>query len=185
MTVGNSPVSYNAERVGGLAEVPDAIAKSDPSTTSGSHGQSERSTRADIVAEARSWLGTPWQHQQQLRGVAVDCGQLVLAVGKACGLLPADLVMEGYGRTPDGTLLQVCDQHLDRISEAQLQPGDVVVVAMIDDPQHLGIVGDYRHGVGKLSLIHASSVAGRVIETRLMFARGNLFRAAYRFRGVA
>ena len=44
--------------------------------------------RARIVAEARSWLGTPYAHRQRLRGVGVDCAQLPLAVYAAAGALP-------------------------------------------------------------------------------------------------
>lgn len=134
-------------------------------------------TRTDIVAEARRWLGTPWQHQQRLRGQAVDCVGLVIGVARSVGLVPPDWDVTGYGRTPDGTLLQLCDQHLQRIDRAALQPGDVVAVAMDVDPQHLGIVADYRHG--GLSVIHAASHHGRVVEHRLMFDRAFLFRAAY------
>ena len=45
-------------------------------------------SRAAIVAEAMSWLGTPYAHRQRLKGVGVDCAQLPLAVYRACGLLP-------------------------------------------------------------------------------------------------
>jgi len=33
-----------------------------------------------IVSEAREWLGTPWQHQASLKGVACDCVGLVRGV---------------------------------------------------------------------------------------------------------
>lgn len=134
-------------------------------------------TRSDIVAEARTWLGTPWQHQQRLRGQAVDCVGLIIGVARAVGLVAPDWDVTGYSRTPDGTLLQLCDQHLQRIDRSALQPGDVVAVAMDVDPQHLGIVADYRHG--GLSVIHAASHHGRVVEHRLMFDRAFFFRAAY------
>lgn len=142
-------------------------------------------TRADIVAEARTWLGTPWMHQQSHKGLAVDCGQLVLAVGKACGLVPADLVVNGYGRQPDGSLVDLCERELVRIPQAAAQPGDVILISVDRDPQHLGILGDYRHG--GLSVIHAFSEARppRVVETRLMWARNFRFVNAYAFRGVS
>lgn len=141
-------------------------------------------TPAEIIAEARSWLGTPWVHQHCLKGVAVDCAQLVIAVGKACGQVDPEFSITDYGREPNGTILRVCLQHMDRIEQNELKPGDVVAVAMEHQPQHVGIVGDYVHG--GLSLIHASN-AGRkeVIESRLAFMRGFRFVAAFRFRGVS
>ena len=37
-------------------------------------------TRAKIVAAARGWIGTPYQHQGSLRGVGCDCLGLVRGV---------------------------------------------------------------------------------------------------------
>jgi hypothetical protein len=31
---------------------------------------------SEILAAARTWLGTPWSHQGRLKGVSVDCGGL-------------------------------------------------------------------------------------------------------------
>ncbi len=45
---------------------------------------------AAIVAEARSWLGTPYHHHGRIKGVGVDCAQILLAVyADALGLAPA------------------------------------------------------------------------------------------------
>jgi len=37
-------------------------------------------TRSAIVAEARAWIGTPYQHQASLKGVGCDCLGLVRGV---------------------------------------------------------------------------------------------------------
>lgn len=140
-------------------------------------------TRAQIVAEARSWIGTKWVHQHRCKGVAVDCAGLVIGVARACGLVHESFDLNGYSRRPDGTLADICGEYMARVSQGSMQAGDVLVVAMEREPQHMGILGDYRHG--GLSFIHASSSAGRVIETRLMFARNCKFRGAYALPGVA
>jgi cell wall-associated NlpC family hydrolase len=36
-------------------------------------------TREAVIAEARTWLGTPWHHQASLKGVGCDC----IGCGKA------------------------------------------------------------------------------------------------------
>ena len=140
-------------------------------------------TGADVVAAARLELGTPWMHQGRLPGVALDCAGLVIATAKRLGLLADAWDVADYTREPDGRLLALCDQHLQRIDALEL--GAVVVVSVVREPQHIGIVGDYRHG--GLSLVHASSTArpGRVIETRLMWARNQQLHAVYRMPGVA
>lgn len=46
--------------------------------------------RARVVAEAYSWLSpaTPYHHHARIKGVGVDCAQLLCAVYEACGLVP-------------------------------------------------------------------------------------------------
>jgi cell wall-associated NlpC family hydrolase len=139
--------------------------------------------RDQIVAEARSWLGTPWVHQHRTKGVATDCAGLVIGVARALGLVPPDFDVNGYGRQPDGSLLGVCDRFMRRTSWAEAQPGDVLVVAISGDPQHMGILVPYRHG--GLALVHAASNAGEVIETRVMFSAALRLRGVYVLPGVA
>ena len=52
-------------------------------------GSAGVAARAEIVAEARAWVGTRWQHQQHTKGVATDCAGMVYGVGHALGLRPA------------------------------------------------------------------------------------------------
>ena len=139
-------------------------------------------TRADVVAAARAWIGTPWVHQHRTQGVAVDCAGLVIGVARQLGIVPACFDVNGYERYPDGSLVSLCSTYMDPVSKADMRPGDVLVVAVDQDPQHLGILGDYRHG--GLSLIHSALHRG-VIETRLMFARNLRYRGAFALRGVA
>ena len=40
-------------------------------------------TRKRILAEAESWLGTPFHHEARVKGVGVDCGNFVYAVYNA------------------------------------------------------------------------------------------------------
>lgn len=41
--------------------------------------------RAAVEAEARSWLGTPYHNHARLKGVGVDCAQILCAVYEATG----------------------------------------------------------------------------------------------------
>lgn len=43
--------------------------------------------RADIVAEARTWLGTPYHACADLKGIGVDCAMLMMRVYAAAGLV--------------------------------------------------------------------------------------------------
>ncbi len=115
---------------------------------------------AEIIAVARSWLGTPWRHQGRLKGVAADCGGLIIGVGRELGLLDFDT--RAYGRIPDGQRLRaLCDEHLASRPVTDVQPGDVLLMRFTRHPQHLAIVGN--HGA-PFSLIHAYADAGACVE---------------------
>jgi cell wall-associated NlpC family hydrolase len=140
-------------------------------------------TKIEITQEARTWINTPFHHQGRLKGVGVDCIGLVIGVARRLGLVPGDFDIQAYPRSPDGvSLMRTAHLHMDLIDQAAMGIGDVVVVRFGKDPQHFGIIGDYRHG--GLSIIHAAGATGRVIETRLMFTPSMQFVAAFELRGV-
>lgn len=138
----------------------------------------------NVVSAARGWVGTPYHHLARLKAVGVDCIGLVIGVARELALVPADFDVQGYARSPDGrSLMEISHMHMTRIAREDMQPGDVVVLCFDAEPQHFGIVGDYRHGGH--SIIHAASNAGKVIETRLMYSRALQFIAAFKLPGVA
>lgn len=142
-------------------------------------------TRADIVAEALEWVGTPTQHGQSLKGVASDCAGPLKGIGRRFGMVPPDFDITGYSREPDGTLLAILDRYLVRIEQSAMQAGDALVARFASDPQHLGILVPYRYG--GLAIVHADSKRGRIVEHRLLFGNGLYemkFVAAYAFPGV-
>lgn len=143
-------------------------------------------TRADVIAEARTWINTPYVHQHRAKGHGVDCAGLVIGVARALGLVAADFDVNGYARTPDGaSLLVECDRFMDRIPIHELRPGNVLVIRFQKEPQHLGIIGDYLYG--GLSFIQALGTVdgkGKVVEWRLHERRGWKHVQAYAMRGV-
>jgi NlpC/P60 family putative phage cell wall peptidase len=143
--------------------------------------------RDAVVAEARSWIGTRWQHQQYTKGVATDCIGLIGGVALALGLpggaewrdTPA---FHNYGRAPDPQLLIAgCDLLMDRIPIADVQVADVLLFRFRHDPQHFALVSQ----VSPLYIIHAYAQARRVTENRVDAVTGRMRQvAAYRLRGV-
>lgn len=142
-------------------------------------------SRQQIVWEARSWLGTPWQHQAYLKGVATDCMGLVGGVALALGIEGAtdwrdDPRYHCYGETPDPVvLLEGCDKFLKRITLLEAREGDILVMAFERHPQHFGIVSQ----VNPMYLVHAYSSVGRVVENGIRMARVRVLRA-YSYRGI-
>src|SRR5581483_8890474 len=88
-------------------------------------------SRSDIVAEARAWIGTPYQHQASLKGVGCDCLGLVRGVWRAL-LGDEPQAAPAYSRdwaeaAREETLAQAARAHLVEIDPGAFQPGDVLL----------------------------------------------------------
>jgi len=120
--------------------------------------RSPRITRAQIVAEARAWLGTPFHHQACLRGVGVDCAQMVIAVARAVGYVPEQFAVGGYAQRPEpGIILETLGQWCRQIALAEALPGDILVLRWERDPAHLAIVTE----TDPLRIIHCYAPRGK------------------------
>jgi NlpC/P60 family putative phage cell wall peptidase len=142
---------------------------------------------ADVVAEARTWISTPWQHQCAVKGVATDCLGLISGVGLALELpgsdqWRADARMRGYARVPDGRMIVTgCNEYLEPVSGMALQLGDIVLMRMYGaEPQHFAIVSSIRPA----RIIHAFAAVGRVVENGLDTAWRERILRAYRYKGL-
>jgi cell wall-associated NlpC family hydrolase len=134
-----------------------------------------------IVTKAREYLGTPWMHQGRVKHHGVDCVGLLVCVCRELGVVAPDWDVKGYSRIPDGKeLMRHLHENLAYIERSDMVPGSVVCVAFDKHPQHVGIVGDYIHG--GLSLIHADSRAGRVVEHRLLLGSTMRYVSAFKVK---
>lgn len=121
-------------------------------------------TRADVVAEARSWLATPFLHQQHTKGLATDCLGFIGGVAVGVGVFPAtawaDAFSEhaSYGRLPyAGRLLAACHKFLIPIEIDAAREADILCMRFTGEPAHVAYLAPYA--LGGLSLIHAWSRA--------------------------
>ena len=88
-------------------------------------------TRAAIVAQARAWIGTPYQHQASVLGAGCDCLGLVRGVWRHC-IGPEPEPVAPY--SPDWAeaggqerLLQAGLRHFRPVDAARFQAGDVLL----------------------------------------------------------
>lgn len=124
--------------------------------------------RAAFIAEARSYLRTPFRHTGRSRR-GVDCVGLVAVALAAVGRDVAD--RRDYGRDPvrDG-LRDVLVEHFGEPIDGEAQPGDVALMrwhrdGAVDLFNHVGILTAYP--LGGLALLHALSSNREVVEHRL------------------
>ncbi len=139
-----------------------------------------------IVEQARSWLGTKYQHQGRLKHKGCDCIGFILGVAEELDLKSINgqklkqYDKTDYARIPDGQLLyQTLASHLQEVAVSEMQAGDMVLMRFRKDPQHLGILTDYHHG--GLGLIHCYAEASKVVEHRFDPIWHSRLVAAFRF----
>jgi NlpC/P60 family putative phage cell wall peptidase len=160
--------------------------------------------RGAIVAEAASWIGTPYRHQASLKGAGCDCLGLVRGVWRArLGDEPERV--PGYTRDwaeAGGVeaLAEAGRRHLVEIAPEAARPGDVLVFRMRPGgpAKHAGILvegaldmadrRDVRSGTGggRVRLprfVHAYEGAG-VVPTRLTRWWAGRLAFAFAFPGV-
>jgi cell wall-associated NlpC family hydrolase len=121
----------------------------------------EAERRAAVVAEALTWLGTPWHHRARIKGVGVDCAQFPLAVYANCGLIdPFDT-----GEYPrDWHIHKGVERYVTfvlpfarEVGQADVGPGDLVLCQIGRVFSHGVIVTAWPRG------IHAAVNEGAVV----------------------
>jgi cell wall-associated NlpC family hydrolase len=125
-------------------------------------------TRAEVVAaavaEARSWIDTPFAPNGQQKGLAVDCGHLLVAVAHALGLPHIQPERQQPGLYDPAKLFAALEQDCERLPEGSpMEPGDVLVFSIRGEPIHSGIC------TGPLTMVHAWDTFSvqRVVEMPL------------------
>ncbi len=130
--------------------------------------------RIEIVNEVRTWLDTPFKHQGRLKGVACDCIGLIVGVNKKFNITDYDNL--NYERSPHRDLLGAAlGAHLIEVPLAQANYGDVLLMRIKHDPQHVAVLTENG------TIIHSYYTAGKVIESSLNDWWWNRITNAYRF----
>jgi NlpC/P60 family putative phage cell wall peptidase len=104
-------------------------------------------TREDIIAEAKTWLGTPYHHQGAVKGAGVDCAQILIEVYFAVGLAdkpdvgyyPSDWMLHRSEERYLGWVEQYCKE----IPQELADDGDIVLFKFGRCFSHSGIISNY------------------------------------------
>ncbi len=115
-------------------------------------------TVAELVAEARSWVGVPWHHQGRSRA-GVDCvGLIECVLAATAGLPPGYRTPRNYSRLSiDDSLIEHLDRWCDRVECA---PGAVLVFRFrAGRARHVALLAGE-------TIIHALTTARQVVEQR-------------------
>lgn len=126
-------------------------------------GDLEAEERRRVVETARSWLKTPFHHNACLKGVGVDCAQLMVGVFREAGVIdvetPAPYSAQFFLHRSEEKYLNEVEKYAHRIEGPPL-PGDICVWKIGRTFSHGAIVTEWP------AIIHALSEARMVIEDR-------------------
>lgn len=100
-------------------------------------------TRAEFIAQTRTWLGTPYHHQGRVKGVGVDCIGLLVCVAGELGIDCSD-VPTNYSRAPDADgLFRALESSGHVAPTRDPKPGDIAFFRIRRQPTHFGLLTDY------------------------------------------
>ncbi|BEV46985.1 NlpC/P60 family protein [Afipia carboxidovorans] len=140
-------------------------------------------TRAAIVSEARSWIGTRYRHQASCKGVGCDCLGLVRGVWRNCigaePELPPPYAPDWAEAHGEEALAQAAARHLVRAALHEIGAGDVLLFRWREGfvAKHVAIAS------GDGTMIHAYDGAA-VCEVALSPWWVRRLAYAFRFPGV-
>jgi cell wall-associated NlpC family hydrolase len=122
----------------------------------------EATARSAVVAEARTWVGTPYHHAADVRGHGVDCAMLLVRIYCDLGLVER---FDPRPYTQDWFLHRSEEKYLGFLFECArevLEPdlGDVAVFRIGRLFAHAGVVSR----TDPLTIIHAFAPARCVLE---------------------
>jgi cell wall-associated NlpC family hydrolase len=141
----------------------------------------QQELRARVAAEAMTWRGTPYHHHGRIKGVGVDCAQILAAVFEAVGLIPptdlgayarewhlhhgdelylAQLLGSGAAQLPANESAQVGDVMVFRFGRCYSH-GAIVVEAGADPL----LIHSYLNRGVILSRLSEAPLAGRLHQT--------------------
>lgn len=125
----------------------------------------EAEERARVIAEAKTWLGTPFRHQQDKKGAGVDCAMLLVRVYAHVGVIPKDFDPRPYSEQwflhRDEERFLGFVRQLGAEVERPPLPGDVLVYRFGRCFAHGAIVIDEGH------VLHAWKMLGKVVISEM------------------
>jgi NlpC/P60 family putative phage cell wall peptidase len=140
---------------------------------------------AAVVAEAMSWIGTPYLHQGSVKGVGCDCLGLIRGVWRA---VYGEEPEAAPGYTPDWaeangaeTLAEAAAVHMASVAVGDAGPGDVLLFRWRANlpAKHIAILVLGGKGSAPPRFVHAQQGAAVSLATLTPWWRR---RAAYGFR---
>jgi cell wall-associated NlpC family hydrolase len=122
----------------------------------------ESEGRAAVVAEARSWIKTPWHHMAAAKGAGVDCAMLLARVYIGVGLVPEfdprPYPPDWYLHRSEERFMGILLAHSRQVEKPEV--GDVMLLRVGRCFSHGAIVTKTE----PLIIVHSFQPVGSVVE---------------------
>jgi hypothetical protein len=143
-------------------------------------------SREAIVAEARTWIGTPFHHQGCVKQVGCDCIGFIAGVALALGIEGAERwrtnpAYHNYSRYPErATLEKGCAEFFDQVPIRDVTLADIFVMRFEREPMHFALITK----LDPIYITHALFMRDRVVEHRMDARWQSFVFRACKFRGI-
>jgi NlpC/P60 family putative phage cell wall peptidase len=123
--------------------------------------------RDKIIEEAKSWFGTPYHHQARVKGVGVDCAQLVAGVAENVfpALKPINnqvYSVEWHLHNREELMCQIIESfNCEEKPIEEREPGDILTFKFGRVNSHMGIL------IENNQFIHARIDTKKVVINQL------------------
>ncbi len=131
-------------------------------------------TRAQVVAEALTWLRTPYHHRGTIKGVGVDCAQFPMRVYATCGLIEpfdtGDYPPDWHLHRSEERYLAAVSSRARQVDPSDVGPGDFVVFRLGRCYAHGAIVVDWPrviHAVVDACVMLDEATSAQLFERRI------------------
>jgi NlpC/P60 family putative phage cell wall peptidase len=145
-------------------------------------------TRAVVVAEARTWVNTPFRHQGRIKGMACDCVGLILGAAADLGLVDRLGVPflatdnANYSAQPlDKFVHEEAQRRLIEKPIEEMADGDIVTLRVPSIPCHVAICSTVN---GVRYIVHAYASNEKVVENIMDEKWTKRIEGCFSFPGV-
>jgi cell wall-associated NlpC family hydrolase len=117
---------------------------------------------------------TPYVPHAKLKGAGCDCATFIICVYRDLALIPADFDPGNYSiqahlHSADTQYVDTVLQYADEITEAEAQPGDLVLWRVARAYAHGGIIVDFPvviHSMNKHGVIYSNANLDSFLKNR-------------------
>lgn len=143
--------------------------------------EAELEIREKIVVEAKTWLGTPYEHMGKIKHDGVDCAQLLIGIYENIGLLKdinvGDYVHDFHMHSNDELYLSNVLKYCYKVNDPK--PGDICLFRYGKCISHAGMIIDFKtiiHSYIRLGVVYDSLSNGQLSSRLEGFYRLNIFK---------